>query len=66
MTYSKPSMMVHVEAILLIRGQHTKYYSRATIDQLILRMKRSMWPGVTIFKGWGNQLQLMRCLSKIR
>jgi hypothetical protein len=53
---SNPSMMAYVEAIFLIRGKHTKYYSQATIGQLFLRMQRSMWPAVKIVRGWGNQL----------
>jgi hypothetical protein len=40
--YSNPSMMAHVEAIFLIRGKHTKYYSQATIGQLFLRMQRML------------------------
>jgi hypothetical protein len=56
MKFSNPTMMAHVEAILLIRGQNTKYYSQATIGQLFLRIERSMWLAVMIVKGWGNQL----------
>jgi hypothetical protein len=56
MIFSNPDMMVHVEAIFLIKGQHTIFYSLTTTRQLFSKIQRSMGPTVMIAKGWENLL----------
>jgi hypothetical protein len=56
-------MMAHVDAIFLIKGQHTRFYSLAITSQPFLKMQINMWPATMIAKEWENLLQLMKCLS---
>jgi transposase InsO family protein len=49
-------MMAHVEAILLTKGQHTRFYSLAIIGQPFSKMQRNMWPAAMIAKEWENLL----------
>jgi hypothetical protein len=54
MTYSNPTMMAHMEAILLTKGKLTRFYSLAIIGQPSSRIQRNTWPVAMIAKEWKN------------